>query len=162
MPASSITTDLKLNPSISSGLSAEKNCTRNLSVPYKSIYSSLNIGRCGILLNFRNLRKSGIAVEGYQFTSQSKKALIDRLIVSIEGKKILLPNWDTMKNELDNYEYEVTSAGNIRTNAPNGMHDDIVISIALYNWQVNNGVSGGDAISRISTGGDTLSAGMNW
>jgi hypothetical protein len=111
---------------------------------------------------YEDVRKNGIGVEPYQFTSTSKKQLIDRLIVSIENKKIILPNWDALIHEFDAYEYEITSAGNVRTNAPSGFHDDIVISVALWNWQVNNGVSSGEIISRISLGADTQSSRMDW
>ena len=32
------------------------------------------------------------------------------------------------------YEYELTPSRNVRMNAPEGMHDDCVISLALATW----------------------------
>jgi hypothetical protein len=43
-------------------------------------------------------------------------------------------NWDVLTAELQRYEYQISSTGNISYNAPSGYHDDCVIALALANW----------------------------
>jgi hypothetical protein len=83
---------------------------------------------------YEALRKKGLSVEGYGFTNASKEALIDALALSIENKSIALMDLPTQTNELQAYQYELTAARNVRMNAPEGMHDDCVIALALSNW----------------------------
>ncbi|MCR4398946.1 MAG: hypothetical protein NUV93_08290, partial [Firmicutes bacterium] len=37
-------------------------------------------------------------------------------------------------NELEAFEYEISRAGNVKYGAPEGQHDDCVISLALAVW----------------------------
>jgi hypothetical protein len=39
-----------------------------------------------------------------------------------------------MIDELERYQYEITESGLVRYGAPDGFHDDTVISLALANW----------------------------
>ena len=80
---------------------------------------------------FERLRRAGLKVIGYHLTSQSKSSLIDNLAMAIEGRKISIFDLPVLVNELVAYEYEITASRNIRTNAPEGQHDDCVISLAL-------------------------------
>ena len=73
----------------------------------------------------------GVRVEGYHLTSQSKKQLIDGLAASLDQESIRFPRIPELVNELKAYEYETTKAGNLRSNAPTGYHDDEVIALAL-------------------------------
>jgi hypothetical protein len=70
----------------------------------------------------------------YHFTNASKEKLIDHLAMQIEGRKIRLMDLDVQTNELLAYEYTMTPSRNRRMNAPEGMHDDCVISLALATW----------------------------
>lgn len=72
-----------------------------------------------------------ISVEGYYFTNTSKKQLIDRTVVAIEQRQVQYPNNTILIEELKSYGYEFTKSGNIIYNAPEGKHDDCVISLAL-------------------------------
>lgn len=86
---------------------------------------------------FENLRKTGIRVTPYPFTQKSKSALIDQLALAFEEKRIVLPKpeiWPEGIDEIEAFEYSVTDAGNVRTGAPGGMHDDCVIALALAGW----------------------------
>lgn len=88
---------------------------------------------------YEALRKSGCFVSPYPFTLKSKNALIDNLAMMIERKEITLPTahvWPDGIDELESFQYSVTDQGNVRTGAPSGYHDDIVISLALAAWQV--------------------------
>ncbi len=70
----------------------------------------------------------------YQFTNSSKEKLIDHLAMQIEQCKIRLMDVPEQTNELLAYQYELTPSRNIRMNAPEGMHDDCVISLGLATW----------------------------
>ena len=74
-------------------------------------------------------------VEGYTFTSTSKQQLIEHLAVAIQEGSVSFPKeLPVLRHELELYQYEVTRAGNIRYSAPEGYHDDAVISLALATW----------------------------
>lgn len=81
------------------------------------------------------LKSRGIMVEGYHLSNQSKQQLIEHLAVGIEQSLLSYPPIDVLINELMIYQYEMTRAGNIRYNAPNGFHDDCVIALGLAYWQ---------------------------
>lgn len=94
---------------------------------------------------YEDLRNADINVQGYKFTNESKKKLIQSLMISLEQEKIKIFRKDiapTQYNEMVIFEYEMTSSGLIRYNAPEGYHDDCVISLALANWGVQNSYAG--------------------
>jgi hypothetical protein len=78
-------------------------------------------------------------VNGYKFTNISKRQLIEALIVSVERGEISFPEIPELINELSIFAFEQGETGTIRYNAPEGMHDDIVISLALANWACSRG-----------------------
>ena len=81
----------------------------------------------------------GMRVEGFIFTKQSKDRLIGNLSLLFEQRKLILPRpdlWPAGIDELESYQYSVSEHDNLRTGAPSGMHDDIVIALALAAWQV--------------------------
>jgi hypothetical protein len=66
-----------------------------------------------------------------KFTNSVKQNLIYSLALAIENQEITLPNIPEMVQEIQNYSLKILSSGLISYNAPEGQHDDIVISIAL-------------------------------
>lgn len=81
-----------------------------------------------------DLTKSGMVVRGYKFTNTSKQALIEQLIVAIEQGLIGIPNVTQTKfliDELKAFTYEMLPTGKLRYTAPEGLHDDGVISLGL-------------------------------
>ena len=61
-------------------------------------------------------------------------------MISLEQEKIEIFNKEIapeLINEMLIFEYEMTSSGLIRYQAPEGYHDDCVIGLALANWGVN-------------------------
>ena len=81
-----------------------------------------------------DLSKSGIVVRGYKFTNTSKQVLIEQLIVAIEQEMISIPNVEETRfliDELKAFSYEMLPSGKIRYTAPEGLHDDGVISLGL-------------------------------
>jgi len=90
---------------------------------------------------FEQLRMGGIPVEGFKITAQSKEALINKLAIAIEHQELTLMDIPEQTNELIAYEYDVTPSGHVTMNAPSGMHDDIVIALALANIKLTRNYS---------------------
>lgn len=78
-----------------------------------------------------DLARRGISVLPFKIGSESKKEIIKRLQVAIEQRMVTFPGIQLLVDELTTYAYDMTDAGNIRYNAPEGMHDDCVIALAL-------------------------------
>lgn len=82
-----------------------------------------------------DVRNSGVKVEAYVIGgSRPKQNLIEKLRADIEHTRITYPEMPTTIKELEIYEYDVGSNGNVKYSAPSGFHDDCVISLALANW----------------------------
>lgn len=85
---------------------------------------------------FERLRKAGLNVVGYQLTSSSKESLIDNLAMCIEQGRVRLMDLPVQTNELKAYEYQLTPSRNVKMSAPEGMHDDCVVALALACWDL--------------------------
>lgn len=96
--------------------------------------------------NVEELQKEISNIEGPVFTNTRKKQLIQNLMMSLEQEaiKILAQEYaPELFNEMQIFEYEITSSGLLRYNAPEGSHDDCVIALALANWGLQNQVESG-------------------
>lgn len=91
------------------------------------------------------LRDAGLRILPVKFTQSSKRALIDSLAVQIESGRAKLLDIPEQTGEFLAYEYQTTAAGNFRTSAPAGMHDDTVIARALASWG-----AGGNGVVRVA------------
>lgn len=80
------------------------------------------------------LRRSGVKVVPYHFSNASKEAAVDRLALLLEQDRLRLMDVPAQTNELLAYEYELTPSRNVRMSAPEGMHDDCVMALALAAW----------------------------
>jgi len=78
---------------------------------------------------------AGVNVIPYKFTAATKLALIQELVLALEQEDLRLLEEEWLLQELENYQYERTEAGNLRMNAPEGKHDDGVIALALA-WHI--------------------------
>jgi hypothetical protein len=85
---------------------------------------------------YEDLFKQGIRVEGFKFNENSRKDLLNNLAIKIEQNKIKLPETDILQNELNSFHYEISDRGKIRICAPDGLHDDTVMSLALAVWNL--------------------------
>jgi len=86
---------------------------------------------------FENMRRAGLRVRPYSFTMKSKADLIANLSLMLEKRQIVLPRYELcpeLIDELESYEYSVSEAGTIRTNAPSGQHDDATVALSLGAW----------------------------
>lgn len=75
---------------------------------------------------------------GYKFTNDSKSQLINNLAIAIEQRRITFPNEPVLVEELQAFEYSITDGGRIKYGAPDGKHDDSVISLALACWALRS------------------------
>lgn len=87
------------------------------------------------------LADAGLSVTPYHLTNASKAAVIDTLAMALERGRLRLMDVPEQTGELLAYQYELTPARTVRTNAPPGMHDDTVIALALAAWGIESGPS---------------------
>jgi len=88
---------------------------------------------------YDELRQENVNVEGYKFTSGSKSDLIDNLSIMLDQGKLTYPknlgvHGEVLIAELKAYGYTTTPGGTVQYSAPEGLHDDCVISLALAAW----------------------------
>jgi hypothetical protein len=86
---------------------------------------------------YERLRALGLPVQPFHFTASSKDQLIDNLAILLEQQRLKLMDNEVQTNELISYEYEQLASGRLRANAPQGMHDDCVIALALAAWAMS-------------------------
>ncbi len=101
---------------------------------------------------YDELTREYLNVQGYKLTNPTKKALIENLSIMLDNGEIWFPGdpdkkefsttvdsqFPELKNELESYTYELTPSGLISYNAPEGLHDDCVVALALAAWQLKN------------------------
>lgn len=83
-----------------------------------------------------DLLRDGVPVEPIHFTNEIKKQLIEKLSTYIEQRRIKILNIKETIEEFSSFTYEITGSGRTRYEAPVGVHDDIVIAIALGVWSL--------------------------
>ena len=85
------------------------------------------------------LQLEGMAVTGFQTTSTTKPPLIESLALIFEKEEFQFLNEPIWTGELEAFERRVSpNTGRSFYSAPEGMHDDTVISRALMIWQITN------------------------
>jgi hypothetical protein len=90
---------------------------------------------------FESLAEAGLRVEGYPFTNASKSALVNNLALQLEQRSVTLPRPELapeLIDELEAFEYTVTDAGNVKTGAPPGYHDDCAVACMLAAWSARD------------------------
>ena len=81
--------------------------------------------------NNDELRRMGLPVRDFTTTNATKADIIESLAVAFEQGNIRIPNDATLIAELQAYEVDRLPSGMVRYSAPDGMHDDCVMSLAL-------------------------------
>ena len=81
--------------------------------------------------NIEALHEMGLYAQGFTTTNASKAMVIQGLELSFERGDIQILDDEAMINELMAYQSERLPSGLLRYNAPDGMHDDIVIALAI-------------------------------
>lgn len=89
---------------------------------------------------YDDLTNDGLSIEPYHFTNVTKNLLINNLMRTMDNGLVQLPADDELVSEFEAFGFEITDKGNITYGAPKGWHDDIVISVALCVWGLQNAV----------------------
>lgn len=82
------------------------------------------------------LRREGYPVRPFVTTQASKQEIIDGLALALERQELRLLADPVQLAELQAYEMERLPSGRFRYGAPEGMHDDTVMALALAWWGV--------------------------
>lgn len=83
---------------------------------------------------FDDLTADGLPVVPIKFTSESKSALVVALCNAMEKGEVSYPPDPVLIGELEAFAYEELPSGKFRYSAPEGMHDDCVMALALAVW----------------------------
>lgn len=81
--------------------------------------------------NVEALQMLGLNVRGFTTTNASKAEIIQSLELAFENEELQLLDDATQKVELMAYEAIRSTTGLVRYSAPDGMHDDTVMALAL-------------------------------
>lgn len=81
------------------------------------------------------LLRQGLPIVPFNTTNASKAAIIDGLALAFERQSIQIVDDPVLLAELQAYEMERLPSGLLRYSAPDGLHDDCVMSLALA-WAV--------------------------
>lgn len=74
---------------------------------------------------------TGLPVRDFSTTNASKAEIIQALALAFEHHEVKIPNDPILVGELQAFTAVRTDAGNLRYTAPEGFHDDCVMSLAL-------------------------------
>jgi hypothetical protein len=77
------------------------------------------------------LRKTNLPFRPFDTTNQTKKALIDRLILAFENSELSILPDPVLIGELQAFQATKLPSGQLRYAAPEGQHDDTVMALAL-------------------------------
>lgn len=77
------------------------------------------------------LQRDGLPVSGFTTTAASKQAIIDALVLAFERGEISIIPDDTLIAELQAFEGNRLPSGHMRYSAPEGVHDDTVMALAI-------------------------------
>ena len=81
--------------------------------------------------NNEELRKAGLPVQDFTTTNSTKAVIIESMAGAFERGVLTVLNDPVLIGELQAYEGKQLPGGATRYSAPAGMHDDIVIALAL-------------------------------
>ncbi len=100
-------------------------------------------------------------VEGFKITGNSKRELVQGLMVAVEQRRVSWPAaWDVMTAEMKRYEYEIGPTGQVSYSAPAGYHDDCVMALALAVWGERTFGTGPGRMLRLVNGDSAVEAAL--
>lgn len=88
-----------------------------------------------------DLKSRGLNItdeDAVKFTEVSRMNLLNNLAMLLEQDKIQIPNDQGLIDELESFQYSLSPLGKIKVGAPESMHDDRVMSLALAVHGVSN------------------------
>jgi len=83
--------------------------------------------------------KKLVWVEPYHFTETSRTQLLNNLQIMFEQSKIKIPDDEELITQLESMQYELVGQ-KVRMIAPEGLHDDRVMSLGLACWGLSEKV----------------------
>ena len=83
-----------------------------------------------------HLAQRGMAVQPFTTSNVTKQAIIQDLQSAFEHSNIKVLNDPILINELLSFEAVKTQAGNLTYSAPDGLHDDCVMALAIANHAI--------------------------
>ena len=90
------------------------------------------------LPNIEALQADDLPVQPFLMTNATKKTLVDTLALALEMQNLKLINEGVSTGELMAYKGKKLPSGLIQYAAPDGQHDDTVVSIMLAVWGASN------------------------
>lgn len=78
-------------------------------------------------------RRTGL-VEGFKFTGTSRQQLLEGLRAEIHRRAIRFPDGQLVR-ELESFAFRFTGRGGVTYRAPDALHDDCVMALALAVWK---------------------------
>ena len=105
--------------------------------PYVIVAESNSMGETLI----DRLHEANLPVMAFNTNNKSKDALIQALAIAFERGHITIPDDPQLIGELRAYEAKRLDSGVMKYSAPDGMHDDMVMSLALA-WKQASASSG--------------------
>ena len=81
--------------------------------------------------NIEALQREGLPVVAFETTAVTKPPLIESLVLAFDRGEITALDDAVLKGELMAYERRVTPTGRSQYSAPEGLHDDCVMALAL-------------------------------
>lgn len=100
-------------------------------------YADIIYDGTGVGGSFGDFLSRDFNVHPFVFTNKSKNELVNKLIIACDYTEIEIPNITTVRHEFEVFQFEMTRTGKMTYNAPDGMHDDTVMSIAMANWYID-------------------------
>jgi len=95
--------------------------------PYSVLAESNSMGEPII----DQLRADGLPMNGFATTNVSKSMIVNQLSLALEQKSITILNDPVLIAELQSYEATRLPGGGLKYSAPDGQHDDTVMSTAI-------------------------------
>ena len=82
------------------------------------------------------LSRDGLPVEPFDMNRTTKREIIELLAVAFETETFFIPADEPLIDELASIEMNLTKQGHPQYAAPEGSHDDRVMSLALAHWGI--------------------------
>jgi hypothetical protein len=85
---------------------------------------------------YDDLASKSLNIEPFTFTQTSRTNLLNNLRLLLENETIKIPNNQLLLDELRSFQYELADLGRVKITVPDGLHDDMVMSLALAVWDL--------------------------
>ncbi len=83
---------------------------------------------------YDDLYSRGMNIEPFRFNVRSRMDLLKNLQILLEQDRIKIPDDEQLIMELKSAQYTLTPSGNVSVQVPDGLHDDMIMSLALSVW----------------------------